>query len=89
MPGYVDTLQTRYHHEVPSKPQHSPYQAPPKIFGAAAQDTIPADTTERIDEKRIKVVQQVIGGLLYYARAVDLTILPALSAIASEQTKAT
>ena len=36
-----------------------------------------------------KVVQQVVGGLLYYARAVDLTILPALSAIASEQTKAT
>ena len=89
MPGYVEKLRKRYHHEVPSKPQHSPYRAPPKIFGAAAQDTIPADTTERIDEKRIKVVQQVVGGLLYYARAVDLTILPALSAIASEQTKAT
>ena len=34
-------------------------------------------------------MQQVIGGYLYYGRAVDDTILPALSAIASEQASAT
>jgi hypothetical protein len=32
-----------------------------------------------------KYVQEVAGTLLYYARAVDSTILPALSAIATEQ----
>ena len=30
-----------------------------------------------------------MGGVLYYARAVDSTVLPALSSIASEQASAT
>ena len=34
-------------------------------------------------------MQQVIGGCLYYERAVDYTILMALSAISSEQVAAT
>ena len=37
----------------------------------------------------IKQVQQIIGSILYYARAVDLTVLMALSAIASKQSKGT
>ena len=74
---------------MPRKPQHSPYGVAPKIYGAAAQDTIPEDDTAKIDEKRVKVVQQVIGGVLYYSRAVDLTVLPALSSIASKQASAT
>ena len=38
---------------------------------------------------RKKFVQQVVGSLLYYARAVDMTILHALSEIASQQAKPT
>jgi hypothetical protein len=34
--------------------------------------------------KEAKCVQEVVGTLLYYARAVDSTILPALSAIATQ-----
>jgi hypothetical protein len=34
-------------------------------------------------------VQKTVGSILYYARAVDMTVLMALSAIAVEQTKAT
>ena len=33
-------------------------------------------------------MQQIVGSILYYARAVDMTVLMALSAIAVEQTKA-
>jgi hypothetical protein len=36
----------------------------------------------------IKHIQWVIGSILYYARAVDLTVLMALSTIASEQAQA-
>jgi hypothetical protein len=36
-----------------------------------------------------KYVQEVAGVLLYYTRAVDSTILPALSAIATEQANTT
>ena len=35
--------------------------------------------------KEAKYVQEVAGTFLYYTRAVDSTILPALSAIATEQ----
>ena len=89
MPGYIDKLRARYKHEMPSQEQHSPYKTPPKIYGRAAQDTIPDDTTAKLDGKRVKAIQQVVGGVLYYARAVDSTVLPALSSIASEQATAT
>ena len=71
------------------KPQYNSYQAAPKVFGKGPQDTSPNNDTAEVDEERVKQVQHVIGGVLYYARAVDLTTLPGLSSIASEQTKAT
>ena len=89
MPGYIEKLRARYSHEMPRRPQHSPYRAPPKIYGAAAQDTIPDNELTKIDEKRVKVVQHVVEGVLYYGRAVDNTVLPGLSSMASEQASAT
>jgi hypothetical protein len=89
MPGYVIKLRTKFQHKKPTKPQHSPHRAPKKQYGKAAQDPIPPDTTPPINAARIKIVQQVIGGVLYYARAVDMTVLTALSALASDQASAT
>ena len=89
MPGYIDKLRARYQHEMPTHPQHSPYRAPPKVYSTAAQNTIPDDITAKLDEKRVKAIQQVVGGVLYYARAVDSTVLPVLSSIASELASAT
>jgi hypothetical protein len=37
----------------------------------------------------IKEIQQVIGSILYYEQAVDITVLMALSSIAIEQSKGT
>ena len=74
---------------MPTKPQHSPYRAPKKVYGAAAQDTIVPDDSAKLNKEQIKLIQQVIGVCLYYGRAVDDTILPALSAIASEQSNGT
>ena len=44
-----------------------------------------------VEEDRRKRIQQIVGSILYlhYARAVDLTVLMALSTIAGEQAKAT
>jgi hypothetical protein len=42
-----------------------------------------------LTSEEAKYVQEVAGTLLYYARAVDSTILPALSAIATEQANPT
>ena len=89
MGKYIPKLLAKFNHGKPKKAQHSPFHAPPKKYGTAAQDPLEPDTTNKIDDTRKMRIQQVIGGLLYYARAVDLTILTALSAIASQQASPT
>ena len=42
-----------------------------------------------LDVAGAQYIRQVVGSLLYYARAVDLTILFALGAIAQEQANPT
>ena len=74
---------------MPSKPVHSPYKAAPKIYGADAQNTIKEDFSPKLTDKGINSVQQVVEICLYYGRAIEDTILPALSVIASQQMLAT
>jgi hypothetical protein len=59
----------------------------PKKYGADAQSPLPTDKTRKLTDAEIKQVQKIVGSILYYARAVNLTVLMALSTIASEQTK--
>jgi hypothetical protein len=89
MPGYIDKLLARFEHKPPLKPQHSPHAAPPRKFGQDAQEPIEHDHQPILPPDQIKRIQQIIGTILYYARAVDITTLVALSSIAAEQTKAT
>jgi hypothetical protein len=42
-----------------------------------------------LDARGIKKIQKIVGSILYYERAVDMTILMALSSIVVEQTRAT
>ena len=56
---------------------------------ADAQNIIKEEISPKLTDKGINIVQQVVGICLYYGRAIEDTILPALSAIASEQTTAT
>ncbi len=48
-----------------------------------------ADTSPLLDDAHKHRIQEIVGALLYYARAVDNKLLVALSAIAARQTKAT
>ena len=49
----------------------------------------PLDTSEYLSDKETNFVQQVYGTFLYYAIAIDNNILPTLSNISSDQSKAT
>ena len=84
MPGYVKKALAKYVHESPRRPQHSPLLIATKKYGAAAQDPLPPDELPAVGEKEKTRIQQIVGTLLYYVGAVDLTILPALLTIASE-----
>ena len=49
----------------------------------------PEENTPLLPEERIRFIQQVVGVFLYYAIAIDNTVLVALSDIGSEQSRAT
>jgi len=89
MPGYIKKLLLKYKHRMPQRPQHCPYPPAPKQYGANAQAPLPVDISPKLSPEEIKEIQRVVGSILYYARAVDITVLMALSSIAIEQTKGT
>lgn len=89
MPDYVNKLLAKFDHPSPTNPQHSPHSAPPRQFGAASQTPVDHDSSPSLPPDRIKRIQQIVGTIMYYARAVDITTLVALSSIAAEQAKAT
>jgi hypothetical protein len=58
------------------------------VYGANNQ-YVTKDETPPLTAKQCLTIQKFIGSVLYYARAVDPTVLMPLNDIATEQTKAT
>ena len=65
--------------------QHCPYLPEPKRYCTDAQSPLPQDILQKLTDKEIKQVQKIVRSILYYARAVDMTVLMALSTIVSEE----
>jgi hypothetical protein len=84
MPGYINKALTKYQHPKPVSLQHAPYKAAPIQYGAQVQ-RVEVNTTLPLTPKEIKHVKDIIGTLLYYAQAVEPTLLAALSTIAACQ----
>jgi hydroxypyruvate isomerase len=59
------------------------------MYGAKVQLTTPIDVTPAMSNDQTKKLQQVVGTFLFYARAVDPTMLHALNALAAAQSKGT
>ncbi len=89
MPGYIKKILKKYKHCMPTLPQHCPYSPTPKQYGPKAQTPLPVDTSPKLSPEEIKEIQRVIGSILYYAQAINITVLMALSSIAIEQSKRT
>jgi hypothetical protein len=85
MPGYILKQLQKYKHATPTKQQHCPYAPQSKQYGSKAQQPLPQDMSPLLSKDDIKQVQCVIGRILYYSRAVNLTVLMALSTIPSKQ----
>ena len=85
MPGYVDHPFILFKHGTPRRAQDQTYQHTVPTYGARHQFAVAPDGTALLDKDNKKIVQQVTGTFLYYARAVDSTTLVALSALSSEQ----
>jgi len=89
MPGYLEKAFTRFKHEAPPKIQNSPHPHVIPQYGVKIQYAKDDDESPPLSKEETKYIQAVAGTLLYYARAVDTTILTALSSIATEQAKPT
>ena len=88
MPGYVAEALHRFQHPHPTRPQHQPHKHVVPTYGQKTQyETV--DESAKLDKAGKTYIQQVTGTFLYYARAVDPTMLVALSAIASAQSNPT
>jgi hypothetical protein len=85
MPGYIERALLRFAHAPPNKPQHQPHPSADKIYGTKIQYAKKIDDSPLLPPDGKTYIQQVLGTLLYYGRAVDSTILVALSSIAATQ----
>jgi hypothetical protein len=84
MPGYLPDALARFKKERPTKPQPQPHAHTPPNYGAKVQYAKEEREEEILGDEETKFVQQVCGTFLYYGRAVDITMLVPLSAIASD-----
>jgi hypothetical protein len=88
MPGYVSNVLSKFQHDSPKHPQHTPSRYVTPVYGAKTQYAT-KDETPPLTAQQCLSIQKVTGSVLYYARAVDPTVLMLLNDIATEQTKAT
>ena len=89
MPNYTGKQLIKYRHKPSKRPQHCPYEPEPRVYGKKAQETPKKVDNPPAPKEEKKYIQQVVESFLYYARAIDLTILHALSSIAAEQANPT
>jgi hypothetical protein len=88
MPEYVIKTLERLCHPLPKRPQYAPHAWNKPVFGRKVQYAN-YDETPLLDATGIKFVQSTVGSFLYYARAIDPTMLVALNEIGQQQAKPT
>ena len=90
MPGYVQHAVNKFQTRVKSPNKHTdaphPYKATKK---QGLPMTQARDDGAKLSPQAIKQLQQIVGTFLFYSRAVDPTMLTALSIITMEQSQGT
>jgi hypothetical protein len=88
MPENVVYVLSKFQRDTPKHPQHTPSRYVTPVYGANKQYNT-KDETPPITAKKHLNIQKVTGSVVYYAHAVDPTVIIPLNDIAMEQTKAT
>jgi hypothetical protein len=89
MAGYIKHALQRFHHPAPAHPERSPHLWERPDYGSKSQLTPVIDTSEPITPEEKLRLQEVLGTLLYYAGAIDSTLLRAFSELSTEQANRT
>jgi len=89
MPGYVPKTLHTFQHPTPKRPQFAPHKWTEPAYGQRIQYARNLEDLPLLDRARAIKVQSINGTFLYYARAVDPTMLVALNEISQQQSKPT
>ena len=89
MPGYITTALHCFQHPLPDQPEHLPHCHTEIRYRAPIQFSTMDDTSHLLDSNIITCVQHIVGTLIHYGRAVNNTMLFALSYIVAAQIKST
>ena len=90
MNGYARKSLKRLQHQPKVFPQFSPHRCAPIQYGQRQQQAATKqDDTPFLTKKDTTHIQSTAGTFLYYARAIDSTILPALNEISGSQSQPT
>jgi hypothetical protein len=89
LPGYVEHALQHFKHLIPIQAKHSPYHWNKPKYSAKVQYADTDDATPMLDASEKQRVQEVIGTFLFYARAIDATMLKALGTMSTQQFKPT
>jgi hypothetical protein len=73
MPGYVSNVLSKFQHDSPKHPQHTPSRYVTPVYGAKTQYAM-KDETPPLTAQQCLTTQKVTGSVLYYAREVDPTV---------------
>ena len=89
MPEYIQKALTRLNHPAPKKPQYAPHMWTAPTYGQRLQMDLDPNSIVLLDQQGTKFIQTVVGIFLYYARALDPTMLSALNEISRIQARPT
>ena len=89
MTKYIPKAMIRLNHPAPKNPQYAPHKWTAPDYGQRLQMDPDPYSSKFIDQQGIKFVQNVVGIFLYYALALDPTMLRALNEISRVQDRPT
>ena len=75
MPGYLKGYLYQFNHKTTKTPQHQPYPATERTYGADAQKMKLIDTSPKLLTQQVKKIERIVEKLLYYVRGVKYTRL--------------
>ena len=85
MAKYLQTDLLKFKHTAPKRTKHAPHFWEKITYGAQVKYAQDDDSSPLLPAKTIKIVQHIVGTLLYYSIAVDPTVLNALGSITTQQ----
>ena len=89
MTGYIQAALQSFQHIPPTRKEYAPHIWERPNCRVTQKFTKAEDTSQKVPPERILRLQKITRTLLFYAKAIDLTILVAMGTITAAQISGT